>query len=290
MKLQHLNKKRLILVDLDGTVLKSDGQTIHEKTAQVLKKACEDGHTVCIVTGRPHRATMRFYKQLGITSLMTNFDGAHIHDPYKRRFKRLVFPISEQVVFDIINNPVVKENVTNILVESYNKAFVMKKDEFIENFFHLDDVDDDDYFIANPYESWEGPATNLCIFASKEDKKDDIIRQLEKFKNTIKIQSGHIYGNITKASTLMITLTNKIVNKGFVASILAQYYNKDIRDVIAFGDQMNDYDMIKTVGYGVAMKNGITELKNVADGITNFTNDEGGVGEYLERLLNGEEV
>ncbi|QBQ08146.1 HAD superfamily hydrolase [Spiroplasma gladiatoris] len=290
MKLQHLNKKRLILIDLDGTALRKDGQTIHKKTLEVLKKASSEGHTVCIITGRPHRATMRFYKQLGLTSLMTNFDGAHIHDPYKRRFKRVVLPISEQVVFEIINNPIIKQYVTNILIESYNKAFVMKKDEFIENFFHLDDVDDDEYFIADPYENWEGPATNLCLFVSNEDEKDIITRQLEKFKNTVKIQSGNVYGNLSNSSTLMITLTSKIVNKGFVARILAQYYNKDIRDVIAFGDQMNDYEMIKQVGYGVAMKNGTTDLKNVADGITNLTNDEGGLGEYLERLLNGEEV
>ncbi|KAJ3619880.1 hypothetical protein Zmor_008722 [Zophobas morio] len=99
-----------------------------------------------------------------------------------------------------------------------------------------------------------------------------------------------MYGNLSEHSNSMISLTNKIANKGFVTNILAQYYNKDVRDVIAFGDQMNDYEMIKTVGYGIAMKNGADTLKNNADGITNLTNDEGGVGEYLERLLAGEEV
>jgi hypothetical protein len=63
-----------------------------------------------------------------------------------------------------------------------------------------------------------------------------------------------------------------------------------LRDVIAFGDQMNDYQMLKKVGYGIAMKNANDQLKSIADGITQKTNDEGGVGYYLEALLTGEEV
>jgi len=66
----------------------------------------------------------------------------------------------------------------------------------------------------------------------------------------------------------IISLTNKLGNKGLAAEIMAQYYNKDIRDVIAFGDQMNDYTMITKVGHGIAMKNGSDNLKIVADGIT----------------------
>ncbi|AGR42498.1 Cof-type HAD-IIB family hydrolase [Spiroplasma diminutum] len=290
MQLQHLSKKRLILIDLDGTALMSNGEEIHSITRNALIKAREEGHEVCIITGRPHRASIRFYNELGLNTLLTNFDGAHIHDPISKKFKRIVFPISEEIVIEIMNHPKIKASISNILVESYNKAMVKERDEFVENFFHLDDVADDEYKVINPYENWQGAATNVVLFIDTEDNKDEVLRVLEKFKNTIKIQSGNVYGNLSNASKLMVTLTNKIVNKGFVTDILAQYYNKDIRDVIAFGDQMNDYEMIQKVGYGVAMKNGNTELKNIAAGITNLTNDEGGVGEYLEKLLRGLEV
>lgn len=291
MKLQHLNKKRLILVDLDGTVLKSNGEEIHEKTLNVLAKAKEDGHKVCIITGRPHRASIKFYKALGLNTLLTNFDGAHIHNPYKRQFKRIVLPISEEIIKSIINMPIVIKGTSNILIESYDKAIVKEKNEFVEKFFHLDDEDEDEeYLISDPYDKWDGPATNVVLFLKDNKYKDELLRQLSMYKNTIKIQSGNAYGNLSKVSMTMITLTNKLANKGFVSEILAQYYNTDIRDVIAFGDQMNDYEMIKKVGYGVAMKNGSDDLKNVADGITTLTNDEGGVGDYLDKLLRGEEV
>lgn len=289
MKLQS-DSKRLILLDLDGTLLRSDGLTIEEHTVDVLKKIKKMGHIICLITGRPHRASARFYKELGLDTLVSNFDGAHIHDPLRRNFKRVVFSISQDIVSDIINNPIVKENISNILIESYDKAVVQKKDEFIEKFFHLDDIEGDDYFVADPFELWRGNATNVVLFLKDETKKDEVLRGLGKYHNSVKVQSGNVYGNLSKDSRCMITLTNKIVNKGFVTDILAQYYNVNVKDVIAFGDQLNDLAMIKKVGYGIAMKNGAETLKNVAAGITHLTNDEGGVGDYLEKLLNGEEV
>ena len=43
--------------------------------------------------------------------------------------------------------------------------------------------------------------------------------------------------------------------------------------------------MIEYAGHGVAMKNGIDELKNIANAITPFTNDENGFGEVFTGLL-----
>ncbi|PQP78040.1 Cof-type HAD-IIB family hydrolase [Spiroplasma sp. ChiS] len=287
MKLQHLNKKRLILIDLDGTTLMNDGKTIHPKTQDVIKETVKAGHKVCITTGRPHRASIRFYRELGLDTLLTNFDGGHIHDPLKREFKRLVFSISYDVIMSIINHPDVKNIVANVLIEHYDKAICWKKDEAIENYFHLDDVADDEYFIANPYTVWKGPASNMALYLNNANEKDQILRIFENFKNSVKVNIGHYSSGQTQT---MINITNKLVSKGFAANILAQYYNVDIRDVIAFGDEMNDLELLQNVGYGIAMKNGNDNLKTNARGITHLTNDEGGVGDYLQKLLNGENV
>lgn len=287
MKLQHLNKKRLILIDLDGTILMNDGKTIHPKTQDIIKKIVKNGHKVCITTGRPHRASIRFYRELELDTLLTNFDGGHIHDPLKREFKRLVFSISYEVIMSIINHPDIKNIVENVLIEHYDKAICWKKNEIIENYFHLDDVDDDKYFIANPYIYWKGPASNMALYLNNDNEKDQILRIFENFKNSVQVNIRHHSINQTKT---MINITNKLVSKGFAANILSQYYNVDIRDVIAFGDEMNDLELLQNVGYGIAMKNGNDNLKTNARGITHLTNDEGGVGKYLKKLLNGENV
>jgi len=115
-------QKRLILIDLDGTALKNNGKEIHPDTLTALKKASQLGHIVCIVTGRPHRGSIKFYKQLELKTLLCNFNGAHIHDPDLKKFKRLVFPISEKIIKNILNEEYIYNNIDNAIIEYYNKA------------------------------------------------------------------------------------------------------------------------------------------------------------------------
>lgn len=55
--------------------------------------------------------------------------------------------------------------------------------------------------------------------------------------------------------------------------------------IIAFGDGLNDIDMLKNCGIGVAMKNALFEVKEVSDYITSKTNEEDGVIDFLEKFL-----
>lgn len=53
--------------------------------------------------------------------------------------------------------------------------------------------------------------------------------------------------------------------------------------IMACGDGNNDFEMVKSVGVGVAMQNGEESLKEVADFITK-TNDEEGVAYAIEHF------
>ena len=54
---------------------------------------------------------------------------------------------------------------------------------------------------------------------------------------------------------------------------------------MGFGDSMNDESMIKLCGYGVAMKNGLEEIKNIADFVTDKTNSQSGVADFLYKYV-----
>ena len=58
----------------------------------------------------------------------------------------------------------------------------------------------------------------------------------------------------------------------------------DLESCVAFGDGDNDIEFVKIAGLGVAMKNARPTLKEVADRITEATNDENGVAKELHRL------
>ncbi|MDE6761356.1 MAG: HAD family hydrolase [Lachnospiraceae bacterium] len=56
---------------------------------------------------------------------------------------------------------------------------------------------------------------------------------------------------------------------------MCQYYGSDIQDTVAFGDSMNDYEMMETAGISVAMGNACDTLKNMADRICEAVWDDG---------------
>jgi hydroxymethylpyrimidine pyrophosphatase-like HAD family hydrolase len=63
--------------------------------------------------------------------------------------------------------------------------------------------------------------------------------------------------------------------------MLAKIWNIEPSEIAAFGDDLNDIDLLRYAGYGVAMENALDEVKAVADYICD-TNDNDGVAKWLE--------
>jgi len=58
---------------------------------------------------------------------------------------------------------------------------------------------------------------------------------------------------------------------------LAVYFGEkeDLSDTVAFGDSMNDYEVVQEAGIGIAMGNAVEELKMVADYVTDDIDRDG---------------
>ena len=67
----------------------------------------------------------------------------------------------------------------------------------------------------------------------------------------------------------------KEVSKANGIQALLDYYQKDWSDIVAFGDSMNDYEMLQKAGNGIAMGNAVDNLKEVADYVTKSIEEDG---------------
>ncbi|WP_224038184.1 HAD hydrolase family protein [Clostridium gelidum] len=63
-----------------------------------------------------------------------------------------------------------------------------------------------------------------------------------------------------------------------------KYLRVALEDVIAFGYDYNDIEMIKYCGLGIAMENAIPQVEKVANVIT-VLNDADGVAKYIEEYI-----
>lgn len=87
-------------------------------------------------------------------------------------------------------------------------------------------------------------------------------------------------GNVFNSSG---EITLEGVHKSYGIEKLLSASGFSINDSIAFGDSMNDYEMLQTVSIGVAMGNACDALKNIADIVTTHI-DEDGIYTGVKRL------
>lgn len=267
-------KQHLIALDLDGTLL-SNQQKIGTRTLKVIKQAKEQGHIIVIATGRPHRASIDYYHELGLDTPMVNFNGALIHHPTDTKWKALHSPLPLRTALGIIQTCYDLE-VNNIMAEITDQVFIDRYDEKLMKIVHTSKEENPITIGSLKNELKEDP-TSLLIHP--HDHHVDEIRQ--------KLDRDHasvIEHRKWGAPWHMIEIVRKGMNKAVGLQRIAHYYHIDQRNIIAFGDEDNDLEMLEFAGVGVAMGNAIGALKNVATHVTR-TNEEEGVAIFLASFL-----
>lgn len=89
--------------------------------------------------------------------------------------------------------------------------------------------------------------------------------------------------NFYRSNDTLIEVAPKAVSKLSAINILLKR-NESLNDVIAFGDNYNDLEMLKNVGLGVAVSNAREEVKTIANKVT-LTNKENGVAQFIKDHL-----
>ncbi len=93
---------------------------------------------------------------------------------------------------------------------------------------------------------------------------------------------------ITSSELNRIEFVNKGMTKLKAIDLLLNRLNIDKDNTVAIGDGENDIDMIKYVGCGIAMLNSPQIVKENADIVTKFSNNEDGIYYVINDLLNKE--
>ncbi|MBP1969022.1 Cof subfamily protein (haloacid dehalogenase superfamily) [Virgibacillus natechei] len=267
-------KKHLIALDLDGTLL-TDNKEISSYTKQIVLKAAEEGHIIVIATGRPHRASINYYHNLGLNTPMVNFNGALLHHPTDQKWDALHNPMPMRTAHKIID-ACFDLNVHNMLAEVMDDVYLDQYDEKIIQIFQ-ETQNDPPFTIGNIKHNLQEDPTSLLIHP-----KEDHIHQLRRHLNDYHAEL--IEHRKWGAPWNIIEIVKKGMNKAVGLQKVAYYYDIPAERIIAFGDEDNDLEMIEYAGVGVAMGNAIDELQSIAKHVTD-TNEQDGIGIFLKEYL-----
>jgi 5-amino-6-(5-phospho-D-ribitylamino)uracil phosphatase len=263
----------LIALDLDGTLLKDD-KTISPYTKKVIERAKEVGHHVMIATGRPFRSSEMYYRELQLSTPIVNFNGAFVHHPLNQQWGIHHSPLDIHVARDIVD-ACQEFDLYNIIAEVMDEVYLHYHDEKLLDVF----------FMGNPLIT-KGDLRNFL----KQSPTSMLIHAEEKHVSRIRDHLSEVHAEVIDhrrwaAPWHVIEIVKAGMNKAVGLQKVASQLQVPTERIIAFGDEDNDLEMIEYAGYGIAMGNGIESLKNIAKDTT-LSNEEDGIGIYLNELLN----
>lgn len=248
---------KMILTDLDHTLLRSDG-SISENTKRVLKECQNRGILVVIATARYWIGAERYIEEIRPDYEITT-DGTLIHRHGKQIYGcAMDAGKANQIIRDLMEqNPETEITVAAGREVYWNSRHISESEKLHKAIFY-------DY-----KEPLSCQVNKIVAELSDGGTAAEIAR-----KNHCRLQGyrgENWYAFLPEES-------------GKIQAILelAKLLNISLDDIVSFGDDKNDVEMLKICGMGVAVSNAVEEVKAVADCVTK-SNDEDGVADWIEK-------
>lgn len=239
---------QLLALDLDETLLTRDKQ-ITEENKYWVQQAVEAGVTVIFATGRGLERVEPLRKELNLETPMVLTNGAEIWRKPGDLIER--YHLETATVRKL-----------HSLASEAEAAFWGYNDEEL---------------VGHHRWTEEMFAHNWQKFGMRhQDLK--IINELRKETETIPGVE------VTRSASDNIEVSVEGISKKTGVKTVCEHLKLTSEDVMAIGDNLNDYQLIRYAGLGVAMGNADKQLKEVADQVT-LTNEENGVAHAIEQYL-----
>jgi len=270
-------KIQLLVIDIDGTLLNPAGE-ITPYTRAAVQTAQQAGIVVTLATARRYCNTSQIANELGLQGPIILYDGAMI----------VQHPTATILESRPLNAAIGQEAV-EILVRHGIQPVVHPNEGLAEEIWtgpaELDNLWIEAYFATYPERMRRMPYETLCAghpdplrvvaFTTEEAIQSTLpeISALNCTWTTIK------RGSYNCAE---LTVMDKGCSKASGGLALADALGIPLQKVMALGDNNNDIEMLKTVGWGVAMGQASESVKSVANAVT-ASNWEDGAAQAIDR-------
>jgi len=275
--------KKVILMDVDGTLADSKKQVTKE-TQEALLKAQEAGALLVLASGRTANGLKTFAEALAMAQhngLLVCSNGAQV---VNCQSGELIY----NKALSVEEGKEVLEHLKKFKVcPMVAKGDYMYVNDVFNNIIHVDGKE----FNVMQYESRSNNYM-LCEIADLAQWCDFEINKILTYGEPDYLAAHYeemkapFEGRINSMFTapFYYEYTAKDIDKtaAIKSAIGSLGYTAD--DMIPFGDAQNDATMVEYAGVGVAMGNAVDELKAIADIITD-DNDHDGIAKALYKLL-----
>ena len=270
-----MGRRKILFFDIDGTLWTMDGH-IPESTREAIRKVRENGHLVFINSGRT-RGYIRDPKlfSLGLDGIVSGC-GTMIEanalcrgmSDCRRDISRTVE--DENVIFYRRMSEEESQRVVDI-VRRYRMKPILEGRDYL--YMDMADFTGDRYAeyvrrqMGDALRTISGNRGNWEISKLSCDMKD-----ADKAACFAELEGDY---TMIVHNEAVVEMVPKGFDKGTGIREVCALLDTDIQDTYAFGDSMNDFEMIEAAGCGVVMGGGADVVKEKADFVTKELREDG---------------
>lgn len=270
---------KLIAFDLDGTFLDND-KNIPQKNIDALCAAAEWGIHIVPATGRIHSGVPEALRALPFMRYYICINGAYVYDA--KEDKTLY---SANVPLDIALRFYEEMDKLPVMYDCYqdNSGFISQKM-----------YDEADYYVPDKgilhlVKTLRQPVPELKEYLRQ---KGEDVQKLQAYFHDIPLRDSELvrlpklFPELLFSTSVSnnIEVNSREAGKGRGLAALCRVLGIDMADTVAFGDSLNDEDMLSVAGLGIAMANALESTKRAADVLT-LANDDAGVAAGIEKYI-----
>jgi Cof subfamily protein (haloacid dehalogenase superfamily) len=264
---------QLICTDIDGTLLNKERE-LSENTISEVKRISPIPFV--LISSRMPKAMRHLQQQFGnINTPLIAYNGGLVLD-------------NETILHStVIDNNVLEATINKCLNTEIHLSLYFADEWYVPSMDYWAKREENNTKVTPIVKSsldvlsnWkkEGKGAHKIMCMGNESEIDTLYTSLEKeFSNEIILY---------RSKSTYIEISHRSISKKTAIEVLlkSNYPNLTMDNVVAFGDNYNDIEMLKAVGLGVAVANANEEVLNVADKVTD-TNKNDGVAKVLKNLF-----
>ncbi len=264
---------RIVASDLDGTLLAPNHQ-LSDFSKQTLKELHNKGYTFIFATGRHHVDVAGIREIAGIPAYMITSNGARVHDQNDQlMYSKNVPEELVQPVIDVIRHD------PEIYIHLYkDEQWLMDRDDEVLAKFHSESG-----FTYTRFNASNAPKEGIAKVFFTHPKHDH--EHLVQYENQLREKFGDQL-NIAFSTPWCLEVMAADVSKGDALEAVAKSLDLSLANCIAFGDGMNDVEMLSMAGKGLVMGTSHHKVKAaLPNNEVIGSNEEDAVAQYLHTHL-----
>ena len=264
---------KLIVTDIDGTLVNNEGN-LGELTIEMIRKLSGRGIKFTFATQRVYSSVIPFAETLDIKIPMITMNGALISDVNGEVLYKA--PINQKKIIKAIE--FVSKYYLRIALCRTNEIVYTDENSVIKDFMNRHGAE---YKKVDSYYDYLEDVLELIISG---DNKKAIKKIQSKLNFPLKL---HVHAKYFRSRSMKdvyhLEVLRSHVNKKHGLKLLTRHLGIKKHELAVLGDWYNDRHLFDFGGINIALENAVPELKNKANFITSYSNNEDGLGRFLKR-------